>query len=230
MEKFKESDFIELFKEIKTVQKGRKATTRGLSSVSKSNFKKLIKRGYEREDFEKAINQMFINGYAIENGLDVPDHILIEKNFDRYLNAFENAENLKKIKEAEKKEALENKQDPKIIDTKQPYTGLTTSEIMELTEKAKQIYTESLVSGIWLGGLMDAVYIGRLFTNDFTADEKKEFLRLGEIASEKEKESRSNSLEGIKAMVDRIGRKTPRYAMFEIVVKEAVKRKIKEPW
>ena len=174
---FTKDELLELFVKIKTDQRGRKNTTKGLSQTASNNFKKLVKRKYGHEDFEKVINQMFNapDQWAVNSGNDTLDHILVERNFDNYLNAFENAENLKKAIEAEKKEARENKQDPKITDTKLPFVPLTESEKkyeIELLQKSKDIYTESLGFKRWLGGIMDAVRIGALFTDAFTLEEK----------------------------------------------------------
>ena len=83
-------------------------------------------------------------------------------------------------------------------------------------------------NGEWLGTILDAQLIGRLFSNSFTTEEKKEF----KASAEKLIETDESGYKGksIGATLERMARRYPTNIMFELAVKEAVKRKIVEPW
>lgn len=94
--KITESEFISKFNEYKTLIKGRKAVTRGLSEQAKGNLKKLVERGYTWTDLRCAIDAMYQapkgmkKGWAESTGNDNPNHLLRENNFERYLNIYHN--------------------------------------------------------------------------------------------------------------------------------------------
>lgn len=226
METFNKTDFLELFNSIK------KGGHKVLTNKAENDFKRLKKLEFTKEDFEKAITQMFTGdiSYLLERGLNTPSHLLINSNFERYLARFENAEKLKEIKKAELLEKKEAKEDPKIIDKKVEVIKLTEAERLQNLENSKNIYSESLKCGFWLGNISNAMEIGKLFTDSFTVKEKIQFKIDGIEISRKQKEIRSNSIESVMSVADRMLRKYWEYAMFELVIKEAIKRKIKEPW
>lgn len=235
MENFTKDNFLELFNKIKSEKEGFESNHKILNKEALGKLKSLKSLDFGKEHFEKAIKQMFSGdiSFILEKGLNTPIHILRHNNFERYLTAYENAEKLKEIKKAELLEKSQNKNDPVIIETKQPFAPLTEKEKqyeLELVEKAKLIYTESLSFNRWLGGIMDAVRIGDFFSKSFTDEEKRQFKKDGEIESENTKEKRTNSYESLTSMTDRIARTYWRHAMYELAIKEAVKRKIKEPW
>ena len=57
-----------------------------LSDTSKRNLKKLLKRDFFMDEFEKAAIAMFQNKWVHDTGNTGPAHLLIEDNFDRYYN------------------------------------------------------------------------------------------------------------------------------------------------
>lgn len=57
-----------------------------LSTTSKNNLKKLRKRNFFLDEFEKAAIVMFQNKWVHDTGNTGPAHLLIEDNFDRYYN------------------------------------------------------------------------------------------------------------------------------------------------
>lgn len=90
-----EPDFVAKFNAIKTLIKGRKSVTRGLSTQAKNNLKKLIERGYSWNDLKCAIEAMYYpdgmkKSWAERTGNDNPNHLLRENNFERYLNIYHN--------------------------------------------------------------------------------------------------------------------------------------------
>lgn len=212
----KEAQFLELFNRLKSELKGRKSTTKALIGTTESNFKKLVKAGYNAEDFEGAIIAMFRDPeqWAVSTFNDNPEHLLRPDNFARYLNSFVNAKEKKKVENT-----------AKLVPENQP--AIDFSNEIEI-EKAKEMYSKSLKNGEWLGTILDAQLIGRLFSNSFTSEEKKEF----KASAEKLIETDENGYKGksIGATLERMARRYPTNIMFELAVKEAVKRKIVEPW
>lgn len=228
--------FLEMFVRIKTEKAGRKNTTRGISDTTSRNLRTLIDeppkgRGYKWEEVEAVIAECVTNKYVIENNLDTPDHVLSEKNFDRYFNAVV----AKQQKEAEQKEVKENGESaiaPKVM-------GRLASEVAqpnyidpEQLEEAKKLYTESLEAGEWKGDTLNSMSIGALFTNDFTVAEKIGFKKQAEVLQLQEhKEDSSRTGTGtMRQTFVRMARRHVNNVMFELVVVEAVNRKIKEPW
>jgi len=57
-----------------------------LSDTAKRNLKKLLKRNFFMDEFEKAAIAMFQNKWVHDTGNTGPAHLLIEDNFDRYYN------------------------------------------------------------------------------------------------------------------------------------------------
>lgn len=150
---FSSIEFIKLFNEIKTREKGRKGVARGLSDKDERNFKKLLKRGFEIKDFELAITQMFQDPsqWAVSSGNDIPTHFLRSDNFERYLNAA-----LNKQKEEEQKEAV------KIAKSKPEETNSENDlQAKEFLNRSREIYEDSLLCGKWLGNKYNANVIAR---------------------------------------------------------------------
>jgi len=76
--------FLKVFNSVKKESiKGSKGHD-SLSDTSKRNLKKLLKRGYFMDEFEKAAIAMFQNKWVHDTGNTGPAHLLVEDNFDRY--------------------------------------------------------------------------------------------------------------------------------------------------
>lgn len=221
MEKYTEKDFLEMFREVKTREKKRKATTRGLVGVSARNFAKLVKAGYTPQEFENATVAMFRDAdqWAVSTGNDIPEHLLRPDAFARYLNKYVNPS------EKPKEEIPIKINAPQRVE-------VTEKQILEVDnkalEKSKGIYIHSLKVGEWTGCIFDAKLIGSLFSEAFTKEEKKQMLKDAEAEAEKKPEKKHN--ESTLEMLERMARNYPRNIMFEIAVKEAIKRKIQPSW
>lgn len=224
MEKFNKDEFLKLFNSIKSKKMGFEADHRILNKKALSKFTELKKLDYGFEHFEKAIKQMFTGdiSYIVERGLNTPIHLLVPDNFERYLNAFINAENLKKIKEAEKQEAKEVKTKVEVIIPK------VKDNSIERIESGKIAYSESLIKGEWVGTNYQAWAIGELFGKSFEQSFKSEIFQQSKKEYE-DLEKRSSKIMTANEIVERIIT-TPTKIYSEKLVKEAVKRKIKEPW
>lgn len=87
---FKDWQFLGVFNEVKL---GYKPNSRGhtvLTKTDKQNFNALIKLGYGEDEFRKVMHIAFSNKWVQNNGMEVPDHILRNQNFTRYLSQSEN--------------------------------------------------------------------------------------------------------------------------------------------
>lgn len=109
-----EDTFLDMFKSLKTKIKGRKDMTRKLTDQAKKNLKKLIQKGYDYSDLEKAINGMYYGennnvSWAERTGNDTPTHLLREGVFERYLNLIENNNGSKKTAGEMAAEVLERR-------------------------------------------------------------------------------------------------------------------------
>jgi hypothetical protein len=223
METFNSKDFVSMFNEVKTQEKGRKGIARGLSDKDERNFKKLVKRGFTLEEMRAAAVQMFRDPeqWAVNSGNDIPTHFLISGNFERYFNAAVNVEE-KKAEDTKGEEvsaaALDSMQERKRREEEAEKVFL---------EQSRQLYTESLLKGIWIGTEYNAGVIGLEFKNSFTQEEKNKIWN--EIQAENEKSERlKRSLLIGKIIESKII--NPRREFAQRIVKEAVKRKISEPW
>lgn len=221
--KYSEPEFLEMFREVKGREKGRKATTRKLVGRTEGNFRKLVSAGYEPDEFEKAATAMFRDPgqWAVSTGNDTPEHLLQPDNFSRYLNAAENPQ-----KKKDERPVLNQQQEPQKYST---YDERVKREDEAELDASKKVYSDSLKEKKWIGKIGDAMRIGPMFTNSFTLEEKLKFEEEGRLKCEKESDRRTGSA-GIAEMLERIARTYPRNVMFELVVIEAVKRKIQEPW
>lgn len=78
-------DFLKLFNDIKRQHKPSNfKPTETLTSPARKNLK-IIKKNYTFQDIEIATNAMFKNQWAKESGNQTPTHLLVEKNFERYM-------------------------------------------------------------------------------------------------------------------------------------------------
>lgn len=219
---YSEQDFLTMFSAVKSKEKGRKSTTRTLVGRTQNNFRKLVKSGYTPEEFEAAAVAMFRSKdqWAVSTGNDTPEHLLQPENFGRYLNVAANPE--------------EEKQPVKIVQNAPQKTEERTDEKVvyseeEITE-AKKKYSESLKVGSWVGSIGDAMKLISFFSNSFTLQEKLKFLQEGEELAKSESETARVGFGSLAETLDRMARKNPKFATYEVALKEAVKRKIKEPW
>lgn len=219
---YKEQDFLNMFSAVKSEEKGRKSTTRLLVGRTVNNFRKLVKAGYTPEEFKAAAVAMFRSKdqWAVSTGNDTPEHLLQPENFGRYLNAAENPEAKEEVKKVVQNAPQKNEE--------QRAEQVFYSE--EEKQLAKDKYSESLKAGKWLGTIGDSMKIIEFFSNSFTLEEKLKLLELGKAAAEKQDDTARVGAGSLMDTLDRMARKNPKFAMYEIAITEAVKRKIKEPW
>jgi hypothetical protein len=91
-----EKDFLAKFNVIKTLIKGRKSNSVKITDKASRNLIKLVKSGYTWNDLRYAIEGMYfpepngLKSWAERTGNDTPTHLLIETNFERYLNIYHN--------------------------------------------------------------------------------------------------------------------------------------------
>lgn len=222
--KYTAEDFLTMFREVKSKEKGRKNTTRALIGRTEANFAKLIKAKYTPEDFEKATVAMFNapDQWAVSTGNDTPEHLLQPDNFSRYLNSAENPvvnkPDGKPVLNYQSKPAEQTRTDRKL-----------EQEDAERLADAKERYTRSLEKGEWQGNIFHAMLIGALFTDSFQPHEKRGFLveARKQVTEWKERRTGSTSLAG---SLESMARGFETNIMYEVAVLEAVKRKIPEPW
>lgn len=104
-EEVTEDLFLKIFNSEKAKIRGT-GGHRSLSDKTRKNFKKLIKRKFNAEDFTKAIKGMYSGeSWAIKTANDTPTHLLREENFERYLNAYEHGTTKKEGRSADDKNA-----------------------------------------------------------------------------------------------------------------------------
>lgn len=226
MEKMDVKKFVEVFNQIKTEEKGRRGTVRGLSEKDERNFKKLIKRGFTEEEFRVAITQMFRDPeqWAVNTGNDIPTHFLRSDNFDRYLNA---ALNIEAEKEA-KKEQEEKREKPEDKSEREKLEAERKAE--EFLREARELYRESLKRGEWIGTEFHANVIARdlaVFLDQLLKasiwrgineeNEKAERFKQSLVISKILKDQRTKFINPVREFSNRI-------------VIEAVKQKIVDKW
>lgn len=211
-------EFVELFNRIKTEEKGRKAVVRGLSDKDNRELKKILKRGYTKEDIEGAIKQMFLDPsqWAISTGNDIPTHFLRQDNFERYFNSFLNF-----------KEIEEKKEEKKIQEKKQGFRVDKKEAERLFIENSKQKYLKSIECGEWLGDIYEANAIGKEFAGDFSKRFKSLLFRKSTLINKRESKNK-NHLD-IEKRVELLGRSPEGIFCLEIV-KRAVKKKIVKSW
>lgn len=223
METLNVNKFVEIFNEIKTKEKGRKGTTKGLSEKDERNFKKLIKRGYDETDFKAAITQMFRDPdqWAISTGNDIPAHFLRSDNFERYFNEAINVE--------EEKPKEEKPETPK-IDRKKREEEEAKQRIEEHLNESKALYSESLKRGEWIGSPNHAAVIAEQYFKDLIDKETKQKI-WRQIEEENKEAGRFEKSIVIKKIIKTSTKFiNPVREFSNRVVIEAVKRKIVEPW
>lgn len=221
METLNVKEFVEMFNEIKEAEKGRKGTVRGLSEKDERNFKKLVKRGFTREEFRAAAVRMFRDPeqWAVTTGNDIPSHLLRSENFERYLNAAIN------IPEEKEKEVEEEKPEEKKIDKEKEAEEIAERFLIE----ARNLYSKSLKAGKWLGSPFHANVIARDLAGFIDQTVKSKLWK--EINTENENSQRFNKSIVIgKILEQRVKYVNPVREFSDRVVREAVKLKILEPW
>lgn len=223
--KFTVKAFVEMFNEIKTAEKGRKGTTKGLSDKDEREFKKLIKRGFDENDFRLAITQMFRDPdqWAVSTGNDIPTHFLRPDNFNRYHNTAINIEEKKPTEEVKEEE----------VETAKEIKKRKEAEEKEKAEmfiqEAKELYSVSLKTGRWEGSEFHAHVIGLEFKE--LIDQETKTKLWNDILSENQQAERFNrSLVIGKIMQVKTKFINPKREFSNRVIIEAVKRNIKEPW
>ena len=214
----KTPDFVALFKRVKEEKKGVKSRLQGLSEPDEKKLKAIVKRGYTYDVIEGAIAAMFDDPeqWAVNSGNDIPTHFL--RQFDRYVNLYERSLTKK-----------EPKAQPAAKTPEEIEAARQEQQAREWLEMSKEEYTKSLKFGDWRGSILDAARIGPLFAGSFTQPEKSEFFKLASAkAADRKDDARTGETDMRKAVFAELA--TPENLFAEIVVIEAVKRKIPEPW
>lgn len=80
----KKEKFIIWFNQQKELKTNKKGKVKVLSKTDDNNLKQLFK-GYERSDFQIALDNMFKSEWAVNNGMCTPAHFLRIDNFNKYL-------------------------------------------------------------------------------------------------------------------------------------------------
>ena len=78
--------FLKIFNSVKKEAIPLALGNDSISDTAKRNLKKLLKRNFFMDEFEKAAIAMFQNKWVHDTGNTGPAHLLIEDNFDRYYN------------------------------------------------------------------------------------------------------------------------------------------------
>jgi hypothetical protein len=192
--------FLKTFNKVKKYYRPKARGSQTLSTKSKNNLKKLVARGYEEEDFRKATIAMYklSNGWAESTGNDTPDHLLVETNFDRYLNLFESNEE----REAEKKAAAIEKKEEK-VKIKAPEHKEVQDEKKrnkEWDKEALAYWKKSVEAKEWLGTQFHASTLCEMMKDrvKFSPEE------IAEIESEAEKLSKESTYKGVMSVRHRI--------------------------
>lgn len=81
-----EGRFLELFNTMKSHMRKTPCVTKRLSDRDLKNLKSIIAREYSWDDVASAIRKMLLNDWAMKTNNDIPAHVLVGKNFDRYFN------------------------------------------------------------------------------------------------------------------------------------------------
>lgn len=232
------NDFVEMFTRIKEEHRKKPCKVVGLSDKNNKKLKTLLNRGFGPEDFEAVMRQMYKDtskeypkGWAWETGNDTPAHMLWEETFERYLNKAEQAE-LKKAEELEEKDNRSSV-DPKGVVSKAIAEASEQKRVdVELIKSARAAYTKALAAGEWSGRVLEAAAIVNWFTKSFEDEERQGFkleakrvVETGEYLLEKR-----TGLGSLGEAMDRMARKYEVNVMAELAIREAVKRKIPEPW
>ena len=84
-----EKKFLELFNQLKKEAFPKSSGHVSLDKNEKNNLKKLLARGISWELISKCIQEMLRTKWIIDSGNHTPKHILIDSNFNRYLNIVE---------------------------------------------------------------------------------------------------------------------------------------------
>lgn len=208
------AQFVEMFRRVKAEKKGRKCILKGLNPTDEKKLREVFKRKHTLEEIELAVRAMFEDPeqWAVKTGNDIPTHFLNQ--FDRYLGMIDRAK-----KEPEK---------PKVLTEQEKEEREKELQRLEWLRTAKAQYSKDLVKGVWTGTISDAISIGSLFASSFTPKEKSEFFAQAKRKSVEETVRAGSTTTAMEAMLMALA--TPENFFSEIVVQEAVKRKIKEPW
>lgn len=210
------AEFVEMFKRVKTEKTGRKSVLKGLNDDDTKKLKALFRRGYNIKEIELAVRAMYDDPeqWAVNKRKDIPTHLL--RQFDTYLEAAMHEKKKNEYK-AKVEESITQRQEREDEEQRREWIKLAKSE-----------YTSALKRGDWSGSIMDAVWIGEYFKDSFTPQEKAGFFKLAKDKAEDVKDIRIGSTDIAAAVKKELS--TPRNLFCEIVVIEAVKRKIPEPW
>lgn len=212
----KATEFVEMFKRVKSEKKGRKSILKGLNKKDEDKLRALVKRGYKMDEIELAVRAMFDDPeqWAVNKEQDIPTHFLNQ--FDRYAELAMREQEKKERKKAEP-ETPEQKEKKQEQEQEAEWLKLSMEE-----------YSTALRKGDWGGSILDAVRIGKFFRNEFTPGQKAEFFKLAVAKAADVKDKRTGETTMAAAIALEIS--TPENLFCEIVVVEAVKRKIPEPW
>lgn len=202
--------FLRSWSKIKEAETGKKTRIKKLGEKEEKILKKFLKSGYTLQDFEDATKALFNdpNKYAINNGLDVPLHLL--RNFERYL---ETAESVKERKAKEK--------EPK----KEENGNFLNRD--EWAQACWNEYKKSLSIGRWIGTVAHAIPISKRLAESVKAEKKAELWKQAQ-------EERAQLIERKKEFskpiqIAEFELKTAVNIYAEKIVIEAVKQK-NEPW
>lgn len=211
----KADSFVSLFNSIKTVEKNRKGVYRGLSEKDTKNLCKLVKRGFLEEDFRSAITEMFRSPdqWAVSKNRDTTTHLLVNENFESYLNAAMNRGGV----------GVGVKEKPEEVKKQQKIIREEMTDQAEMAE-ARKMYSNSLEVGEWVGSIFNAKVLAPIFFKMLLPDTEKSLRKEARLIwlTEERKKLKMN-------LMDRVG------VMFrneeniyrELVVKAAIKAKRK---
>ena len=198
--------FIDVFNKVKKKYRPKSSGSKSLSKKAKNNLKALTARGFNAEDFEKAVEGMYLSDWAIKTANDVPEHLLREEVFTRYLNKYEQS-----VEEQDRRDAAkEAARSPKTVEEVKE-----DSRAKAFEEEALKYYKKSLEGKKWIGSPFHAATIYDKIDKSFLSISKTE-----EIKEQAGREARGGSYRGyISIGEDRTFK--------DLVIIEAIKNSVK---
>lgn len=200
--------FLRSWSKIKEAETGKKTRIKKLGEKEEKILKKFLKSGYTLQDFEDATKALFNdpNKYAINNGLDVPLHLL--RNFERYLETAESVKERKAKENEPKKEENGN------------FLNVDQWALACWNE-----YKKSVLQGKWIGTLAHAIPISKKLAESIEPNRKTEIWK--ESIEERKKliERKAEFSSAMQIAEFELKNAVNIYA--EKIVIEAVKQKVK---
>jgi hypothetical protein len=161
--------------------------------------------------------------WAVNTNNDIPEHFLRDAVFERYLNA---SANPTPPIEVEGGKVPKKKPEPTPEKVVAKYDE-------EDVKASREVYSQSLKLGEWLGDITDAMRIGMDFRPYFSEDEKEAFRKQAKVLAEKANKPAETNRTGegtLRGSLNRISRRYEGNNVLELAVISAVNKKIKEPW